>query len=332
MNTESRPDSAVDLHHFDRFRTNPAGLRVLIQSFLSTAPDILQELRQHVRRRDEENVKNLLHTLTGSALSTGAVTLAETCKRLAREWEGSGAPSALSLESLQSEVEQARDALQGFLDALPVGETPSPPAPGARPFTILLVEDNVSARAWVRLTLAEDRFALLEAANGREALLLAERESLDLAIVDLNLGHPGPDSPSGFKLLQLFKNRVPTLVLTVDQRPQSIQRAIEAGAWGYLVKSPDPQSLRATVEVVLARSREAWEEASSSPLDMATGWLMATFQLDQAVARRAIIGFAAEQRRRTLEVAQDILAAQHFQNCLGRFIARTTTDPTRLTP
>lgn len=151
----------------------------------------------------------------------------------------------------QSAVEQARDALQGFLDTLPADETPSPPAPGARPFTILLVEDNVSARAWVRLTLAEDRFALLEAANGREALLLAERESLDLAIVDLNLGHPGPDSPSGFKLLQLFKHRVPTLVLTVDQRPQSIQRAIEAGAWGYLVKSPDPKACA-------PRSKSCW--------------------------------------------------------------------------
>ena len=332
MNAESRPDSAVDFNHLNRFRTHPAGLRLLIHSFLTTAPDILQELEQALQQHNEEHAKNLLHALTGSALSTGAVLLAETCKRLAREWEQPGSSACLPLEPLLAEVENARDVLQRFLDELPAGEAPPAPAPGARPFTILLVEDNASARALVRLALEEDRFALLEAANGREALLLAERESPDLAIVDLNLGHPGPDSPSGFKLLQLFKNQVPAIVLTVDQRPQSTQRAIEAGAWGYLLKSQDLQSLRATVEVALARSREAWEDSPSNLLDVATGWLMATFRLDQEAARQTLISFATEQRRRTLEVAQDILAAQNFQNCLGRFIAKNATSPSSMEP
>jgi len=332
MNAEPPSDSAVDFAHLERFRANPAGLRELIRSFLSTAPDLLHELDQRVRQRDKENATNLLHALAGAALSTGAVPLAEACQRLARAWEQSDSTAGLPLASLRSEVENAREALRSFLEALPAGEDPLPPAPGARPITILHVEDNASARALVRLALESDRFAILEAADGREALALAEREAPDLAIVDLNLGPPGPDSPSGFGLLQRLRDRMPAIVLTVDQRPESIRRAAAAGAWGYLLKSPDPQNLRATVEVTLARSREAWGESPSNALDIATGWLMATFRFDRESARQTLVNFATEQRRRALEVAQDIVTAHDFQTCLERFATRQKTCPTGLEP
>jgi DNA-binding response OmpR family regulator/HPt (histidine-containing phosphotransfer) domain-containing protein len=332
MNAEPPTDSAVDFAHLERFRANPAGLRELIRSFLSTAPDLLHELEQCFRRRDKENATNLLHALTGAALSTGATSLAETCKRLARDWERSGSPAGHSLASLRQETENALEALRRFMDELPAADAAAPPASDARPFTILHVEDNAGARALVRLVLESDRFAILEAADGREALALAERESPDLAIVDLNLGPPGPDSPSGFGLLQRLRDRMPAIVLTVDQRPESIRRATAAGAWGYLLKSSDPQNLRAMVEVVLARSREAWGESPSNALDIATGWLMATFRFDRESARQTLVNFAAEQRRRALEVAQDIVTAHDFQTCLERFATRQKTCPTDLEP
>lgn len=188
MNTESPRDSAVNRDHLNRFRTKPASLRELIWSFLSTTPDLMQELERCCQRRDQENAKNLLHTLTGAALSTGATSLAERCRHLACDWERSSSPTALSLQTLQAEVENTQNALRHFMDELAEGETSLVPA--ARPITLLLVEDNASARALVRLVLENDRFAILEATNGREALALAERESPDLAIVDLNLARP----------------------------------------------------------------------------------------------------------------------------------------------
>lgn len=335
MNAEPPTDSAADFAHLERFRANPAGLRELVRSFLITAPDLLHELEQCVRRRDKESATNLLHALTGAALSAGATSLAETCKRLARDWERSGSPAAPSLASLRQETENALEALRRFADELPAADAAdaaAPPASDARPFTILHVEDNAGARALVRLALESDRFAILEAADGREALALAEREAPDLAIVDLNLGPGGPDSPSGFGLLQRLRDRMPAIVLTVDQRPESIRRAAAAGAWGYLLKSPNTQNLRATVEVTLARSREAWRDSPSNALDIATGWLMATFRFDRESARQTLVNFATEQRRRTLEVAQDIVTAHDFQTCLERFATRQKTCSTGAEP
>ena len=329
MNAEPPTDSTTDFAHLERFRANPIGLRELVRSFLIAAPDLLRELEQSLRRRDRESAANLLHALTGAALSTGATSLAETCKRLARDWERPDSPAALPLESLRQDVESALEALRRFADELPAAEAAAPPATAARPFTVLHVEDNASARALVRLALESDRFAILEAADGREALSLAERESPDLAIVDLNLGPPGPDSPSGFGLLQRLRDRMPAIVLTVDQRPESVRRATEAGAWGYLLKSSDPQTLSATVEIVLARSREARGESPSSALDTATGWLMATYKLDRRVARLALARLAREKRCGASEIAQEILETHQLHSDLGRFVAENAHVPAR---
>jgi DNA-binding response OmpR family regulator len=329
VNAEPPTDPAVDFARLERFRANPAGLRELVRSFLTAAPDLLRELERSVRRRDRESAANLLHALTGAALSAGATALAETCKRLARDWERSGSPAAPSLASLRQEAENALEALRRFADELPAADVAAPPAPDARPFTVLHVEDNAGARALVRLALESDRFAILEAADGREALALAERESPDLAIVDLNLGPPGPDSPSGFGLLQRLRDRMPAIVLTVDQRPESIRRATEAGAWGYLLKSPDPQTLSATVEIVLARSREACGESPSNALDVATGWLMATCHVDQRAARRALARLAREKRCNASEIAREILETHQLHSDLGRFVAESARDSAR---
>lgn len=322
MNAEPPTDPAVDFARLDRFRANPAGLRELVQSFLIAAPDLLRELERSVRRRDRESAANLLHALTGAALSAGATSLAETCKRLARDWERPENPTALPLASLRQETENALEALRRFADELPAADVAAPAASDARPFTVLHVEDNAGARALVRLALESDRFAILEAADGREALALAERESPDLAIVDLNLGPPGPDSPSGFGLLQRLRDRMPAIVLTVDQRPESIRRATEAGAWGYLLKSPDPHNLRATVEVVLARADELrGRKPEVEALDVATGWLMATYHVDQRAARRALARLAREKRCNASEIAREILETHQLHSDLGRFVA-----------
>ena len=76
---------------------------------------------------------------------------------------------------------------------------PPPPAPGARPFTILLVEDNARRGRWSGSRWRATASRSWKPPTAARRWRLAERESPDLAIVDLNLGPPGPDSPSGFE-------------------------------------------------------------------------------------------------------------------------------------
>lgn len=316
---DERRTAVLDVAHLDQFRSQPARLRLLVQSFLTGADDVLREMSSGLEHPDDGDLKSLLHTLTSMALSTGALALAETCKRLGSEWERNPPIAPAALELLMSDYVDARELLERFLEGLPVGALEAPTFEGRSP-TLLLVEDNLATRALVRLVLG-DRYTLLEAADGGEALELTERQPPDLVIVDLNLGHRKSRSPSGLSLLHRLKNRIPTLVLTVDQRFESVQRASEAGAWGYLVKSPDLHSLGPTVEMLLARSQEIQEAGNANVIAVATGWLMATYRVDQEVASQILSGFAAKQRCRTVDLARDLLGSQQFFNSLGRYIA-----------
>lgn len=315
MNAEPTLDDPVDFAHLDPLRANPGGLRSFLDNFLTNIPPMLQELEQNLGRRDKDRVESLLHTLSGSARTAGAKRFARACETLARHWE---AQPVATLQPLVAEFETARQILRGFLVELPPPAAATASATGGRT-TVLLVEDNATSREFAHLAL-EEHYQILDARDGCEAMALFDGESPDIAIVDLNLGRVAPEYPSGLRLLQLFKDRLPAIVLTVDRRPQSIQSAIQAGAWAYLFKPQEPKLLHATLEAVLARSRDAWENPQSDPLDLATGWLMATFHLDQEEARQALVAFANEQRRRASEVAQDILAAQRFHNHLGHFV------------
>lgn len=319
MSVDPPPPQATDFQHLDRFRHNPARLRAFVETLMEDVSAFLNGLARSVEQGRPQEIRRLLHSLAGAARNAGDAELAETCERLSREGSASF-PTPLPLETVIARFERDRESLARYLESLPERPPQSLPRSDARRPTLLVVEDNASARQLVSLAL-EERYRLLEAATGRDALALADREPVDLAIVDLNLGHPSADSPSGFKLLELFRTRMPTVVLTVDQRPESVRRAVEAGAWAYVFKSPDPQNLCAAIEAVLARAAPVYASGSNAKsLDVATGWLMATYRLDRETAHQALITLATEKRSPTSEVAQEILDSHQFFVDLGRFI------------
>lgn len=238
-------------------------------------------------------------------------------KQLARQVDQASSSAPLSLNPLIVQFNRAHDSLQRYLDELPTQDEDIPPSMSCP--LMLLVEDNASARDRVRLEL-EERYHLLEALNGHEALKLIDHQTIDLAIVDLNLGPTRPDSPSGFHLLARLKNRIPTIVLTVDQRLQSIQKAVAAGACGYVVKSADLTNLQAAIEIALSRSNSADLRSEAKILDLATGWLMATYKLTQEAAYSVMMGLAAEKRCHAVDIAKEILDSHQLHANLGRFI------------
>ena len=321
MPTEPTSDPIVDFAHLDRLSAHPARLRVLIHSFLTTTPDILNNLEQSLRDRNDEQARNLLHSLAGSALTMGAVAFGNICTQWSRSEDAPFAMST-SIEPLAEPFHQARVILQRCLKDLPADEHETANAAGNPAFTLLLVEDNTTTRLMLKAMLA-DRYRILEAADGQQALQQAAHGSPDLAIVDLNLGASTADSPSGFRLLQKLSDRMPTLVYTIDQRPQSFQRAVACGAWGYLPKSTSAlEYLPAMIDIAVARYQELHgRKAEPKALDIATGWLMATYRLDPHAAHQVMLHLATEKRCTAVEIAQDLLDSHQFHSDLGRFIA-----------
>lgn len=117
---------------------------------------------------------------------------------------------------------------------------------------ILIVEDHALVREAMAQTLLrlEPHLECVEAKGADEALAQLERSAdWDLAVVDLML--PGLN---GFLLLGVMAKRfpdIPAVVVSALDDPVSVQRAMRAGASGFVSKASSGDELRTAVRVVL---------------------------------------------------------------------------------
>ena len=97
---------------------------------------------------------------------------------------------------------------------------------------LLHIEDDAPLRRSVLLTLADEGFEVLEAADGEQGLRQLERAP-DGVLLDLGL----PDI-DGFELCGQIRQRTanPVLILSVQRAATDVARALAAGADDYLVK------------------------------------------------------------------------------------------------
>lgn len=116
---------------------------------------------------------------------------------------------------------------------------------------ILAVDDSASMRQMVSFTLKSAGHTVQEAADGQQALAIAQRQSFDLVITDVNM--PNMDGLTLTKeLRQLSAFRfTPILVLTTESNAEKKQQGRAAGATGWLVKPFNPEQLLATVAKVV---------------------------------------------------------------------------------
>jgi len=117
--------------------------------------------------------------------------------------------------------------------------------------TVLVADDEPTIRALVNAILDGSDVRTLEAADGPEALDMAQRYQPDLVLLDVVM--PRMD---GFAVCQKIKAessmaRTPVLLLTALAQESDHQRARHAGADGIVQKPFSPAVLRATVENIL---------------------------------------------------------------------------------
>jgi len=121
---------------------------------------------------------------------------------------------------------------------------------------ILIIDDHPLLVAGVRdvLSSLDADIDCLDAGNAAEALARVHAESdIDAVCLDLNL----PDE-QGLVLLERIRatrDDLPILVFSAIADPQVVERALEAGAAGYVVKSSSRGELVEAFEVFLATGR-----------------------------------------------------------------------------
>jgi DNA-binding NarL/FixJ family response regulator len=118
---------------------------------------------------------------------------------------------------------------------------------------IFLCDDNPQYRALTRLVLERAGYEIVgEAGDGREALDRAPDAAPDVLLLDLNM-----PVMNGFEALPPLRDVLPgtrIVILTTGQGRDERERALEAGADGFIVKPARILGLQDELRAVLASS------------------------------------------------------------------------------
>jgi DNA-binding response OmpR family regulator len=117
---------------------------------------------------------------------------------------------------------------------------------------ILLVDDDPAIRRILMRLLTEEDYLVEPAANGAEALTLAEGDDFDLVLLDLNM--PVKD---GWETYQQMSVRYPTLpIVLITAKPNQFFPALASGVGALLEKPLDMEKLFSTIRQLLKESAE----------------------------------------------------------------------------
>ncbi|MCQ4163907.1 chemotaxis protein CheB [Tahibacter harae] len=129
-----------------------------------------------------------------------------------------------------------------------------PPAATAPRARLLVVDDNADLRDYL-LRLLGTQWQVQLAADGAQALAMAQQEAPDLLLADVMM--PELD---GFQLLRRLRSdphlaHLPVILLTARSSEQAAIEGLQAGADDYIAKPFAPRELVARVQAVLERAR-----------------------------------------------------------------------------
>ena len=167
---------------------------------------------------------------------------------------------------------------------------------------VLLVDDHPVVRAGLRALLeASGVDVVAEAASGESGVEAAQRESIDVVLMDLQMG-AGIDGVAATTQILALPSPPRVLILTTYDTDADILRAVEAGASGYLLKDAPPAELvdavrrAAAGETVLApvvaqrlvsRLRSPVRSLSERELDVLR--LVAAGSTNRAIAKQLFV-------------------------------------------
>lgn len=118
---------------------------------------------------------------------------------------------------------------------------------------ILIVDDHALFREGLCYVINEldEQVSILEASNYDRALQhVSDNPDLDLVLLDLNM--PGKD---GFTVLHTFSKQYPALpvvILSASNQRSDMQRALDAGAMGYIPKDTTGAVMLRAIQLVLS--------------------------------------------------------------------------------
>jgi two-component system cell cycle response regulator DivK len=134
--------------------------------------------------------------------------------------------------------------------------------------TILVVEDYDDVRRMLKVLLESEKFRVLEAATGSEALEVIKDQSPDVILMDLALpGFDGFETIRRIRSIDGFQN-TPIIVLTAYTGPTTCETALRAGSNYFMGKPIDFDELAGLLKEILGANTKP--KYSRAPTQRAT--------------------------------------------------------------
>jgi CheY-like chemotaxis protein len=139
--------------------------------------------------------------------------------------------------------------------------------PRASVKTVLLVEDYADSRFMLARLLEMSDYRVLEAADGREAVEMAERECPDVVLMDLQM--PVLDGFTATSLIRRNEStcRVPVVAVSAQSTDDFISAARRVGCDRFV---PKPVDFDLLLEIIRECTEGAEARAFATPPDVVT--------------------------------------------------------------
>jgi NarL family two-component system response regulator LiaR len=133
----------------------------------------------------------------------------------------------------------------------------------AQPIRVIVVDDHAMLRKGLRffITGFDDLELVGEAACGKEAITLCAEVSPDVVLMDMVM--PDQDGAVTTQIIREQNPAIKVIALTSFQEEQLIERALQAGAIGYLLKNVTAQDLAHAIREAHAGRSTLAPEATS---------------------------------------------------------------------
>ena len=116
---------------------------------------------------------------------------------------------------------------------------------------LLLVEDDIQLQKSLSIALRQNGYTLNCVISGKEAIVSAEWDSIDIVILDLGL--PDMDGIDVLSKIKSHNDELPVIILTARDKIADKVKGLDAGADDYLVKPFDLEELVARLRVLERR-------------------------------------------------------------------------------